>query len=794
MTTGPLRSRTSTIDIYIKLAQYPILADNIRQRMREQIFRRGIVSEEEFEQEVEKKAIESQEREGSLDPFNPEPHGLWQERKARIRAFHTDFYFGNNLPASDFEALVEEVLHGQRGGVRHELELSFNPELAPWEMLFEQGAIYEALPPPDQKAVNHHLQEIKVVLIKGMISDQLDFIRVAKKVFTIADLRTIYHRRIGRGKIGGKAAGMLLAWRMLRQQNPEYGGDISDQVDIPESYFIATDVIYEFRRFNNLDRYMNQKYRSQEEIRAQYPQIMEDHLQGELPEHIIQRLADVLEELAGRPLIVRSSSLLEDSFGYSFAGKYESYFCPNQGTTEQNLKELLDAIRKVFASTLNPDAILYRDKKGLLDYDERMAVLLQVVEGERHGDYFYPTMAGVGFSQNPFRWNDKIRREDGFLRLVFGLGTRAVDRVDRDYPRMIALSHPQLRPETTSKAIRQYSQYYVDVMDLRDNTFKTVPLSDVLPHHREIWRFIASLVKDDYVQPVTALGPDDSMDDLVLTFDYLTKDRTFVKLMRNILHRLENGYNNPVDMEYALRLVPGYPSPEIKVILLQCRPLTQRADAGPVPIPHDIPENKLLFRGHYLIPDGKVEGIRYLIYVDPVMYNKAPSNTVRLELGRAVSRLNKRLEHESFVLLGPGRWGSANIDLGVKVTYADIHNTKVLIEMATPDGTDVPDLSYGTHFFQDLVEGGIYSLPLHLDKPGSCFNWEFFRQTPNQLAFLSPQDAELADYLRVIDMTAVLPSARVSILMNGEEDVAVGFIQAGHWRVGSKNEVSVSMF
>lgn len=441
---------------------------------------------------------------------------------------------------------------------------------------------------------------------------------------------------------------------MLQQQTPEFGGDISAQIDIPESYFMATDVIYEFRRFNNLDHYMNQKYRPLDEIRNQYPQILADHLKGEFPDNIVQRLADVLEQMQGRPLVVRSSSLLEDNFGYSFAGKYESYFCPNQASPEENLQEVLDAIRKVFASTLNPDAILYRQKKGLIDYDERMAVLLQAVEGERHGNYFYPTLAGVGFSQNPFRWNSKIRREDGFLRLVFGMGTRAVDRVDRDYPRMIALSHPQLRPETTAKAIRQYAQYFVDVVDLAENRFHTVPLREVLPHHQTILRYIASMDKGDYLQPANLIGPGESFDDVVLTFDYLTKDRNFVKLMRNVLRRLETGYETAVDMEYAVRLIPSYPTPEIKLILLQCRPLSQRTDAGPVEIPQDIPDESLLFRGHYLIPDGKVEGIRYLIFVDPAMYNKAPSNTVRLELGRAVSRLNKRLEHELFVLLNQG--------------------------------------------------------------------------------------------------------------------------------------------
>jgi len=127
----PLRSKTSTIDIYIKLAQFPILADKIRSRMRGEIFRRGIISKEEFESEIHQKALESQRREGVFDPFSHEPTAVWQERKSRIRDFQTDFYFGVNLPSSVFEQLVNDVLQDQPGVVQ-DFELSFNPELAPW--------------------------------------------------------------------------------------------------------------------------------------------------------------------------------------------------------------------------------------------------------------------------------------------------------------------------------------------------------------------------------------------------------------------------------------------------------------------------------------------------------------------------------------------------------------------------------------------------------------------------------------------------------------------------------------
>jgi hypothetical protein len=454
LNTQPLRSVTPAIDIYIKLAQYPVLADEIRLRMREELFRRGIITKADFEQEVSKKAVESQLREGLQDPFGEEPTNIWQLRKDRIRDFQTDAYFANNLGITLLEQIVEEVLRNQPAHT-DTVQLTFNPEIAPWELLFRQGEIYEAMPPPEREKVSHHLEEIKVVLIKGMISDQLPFIAVAKRVFSMADLRRIYRRRIGRGKIGGKAAGMILAWKILQQQDPELGPDVSDLVGIPDSYFIGTEVIYDFRLANDMDHFMNQKYRSLDEIRQEYPRIVDAHLQGRFPEEIVDQLRELLQQVGDSPLIVRSSSLLEDNFGYSFAGKYDSYFCPNQGSEKENLIALLDAIRRVYASTVNPDAILYRKRNGLIDYDERMAILLQRIRGQHYGRYFMPALAGVGFSQNSFRWNEKIRRDDGFLRLVWGMGTRAVDRVDNDYPRLIALSHPQLRPETDAKSIRQ---------------------------------------------------------------------------------------------------------------------------------------------------------------------------------------------------------------------------------------------------------------------------------------------------------------------------------------------------
>lgn len=787
-----LRSTTSTIDIYIKLAQYPILADQIRERMRQEIFKRGIIDEATFEQEVEQLALESQRREGVHDPFASEPPSVWHRRKARIRAFHTDFYFGYNLPAQLFDEIIAAVLHKQPeqpGGV----DLGFNPEVAPWSLLFKQGEIYEAMPASKREKVSHHLEEIKVVLIKGMISDQLPYIGVAKRVFTMADLHHIYERRIGDGKIGGKAAGMLLAWKIMQRCDAQCELDLQAHIEIPDSYFVSTDMLYEFHRINNLERFMNQKYLPLEEIREEYPHVLEAHLAGRFPNHFVQRIRQVVRELGSQPLIVRSSSLLEDNFGHAFAGKYQSHFCANQGDEDENLQMLLDAIKRIYASALNPDALLYRKRHNLIDYDERMAVLIQPVHGERHGRYFFPTVAGVGFSKNPFRWHPKIRREDGFLRMVWGIGTRAVDRVSDDYPRMISLSHPTLRPESTAEAIHQYSQHFADVIDLEENRLATIPVHAALSLDYPYLRYVACESKEDYIQEILSTASLDSTDHLVITFDALVRDARFVELMSTTLHVLEDAYQTPVDIEFALDIVPKYPEPLYRLHLLQCRPLSERIVGEAVTIPADLPQKDVLFRTYDLIPDGKVEEVRYIVFVDPRAYAQLEDSSQRLELGRAIGRLNKILEDEAFIIMGPGRWGSANLELGVRVGYSDIFNTLALIEMSVAGSGGIPELSYGTHFFQDLVEAGIYSLPLHLENPRSYFDWLYFEQAHNVLQRLSPKDAGLASTLKVIDVARDNPQKRLTILMDGSSDEAVGYLREGEWR-DTDTQVSLSSF
>ena len=188
----------------------------------------------------------------------------------------------------------------------------------------------------------------------------------------------------------------------------------------------------------------------------------------------------VVDDFKDRPIIVRSSSLLEDRVGSSFSGKYRSLFLANQGSTQERLDALRDAVAEVYASTFEPDAIGYRSERGLLDFAEEMGVMIQEVVGNRVGDYFLPAFAGVAFSLNEFRWSPRVKREDGLLRLVPGLGTRAVDRTSDDYPVLIAPGQTDHRVNVTADEIVCYAPKKVDVINLRTNSFETIGIRDLL--------------------------------------------------------------------------------------------------------------------------------------------------------------------------------------------------------------------------------------------------------------------------------------------------------------------------
>ncbi len=615
---------------------------------------------------------------------------------------------------------------------------------------------------------------INVSLIRRFLSDQLQYINVAKDYVVIKDFYDLLNNMIftteSHGKLGGKSAGMFLASQIIKKHN-DRGANLGN-LKIPKTWFITSDMLLHFMHYNNLDESVEQKYKEIEQVRFEYPHIIHSFKNSHFPPDFIKGLSVALDDFEERPLIVRSSSLLEDRIGAAFSGKYKSVFVPNQGSKQKRLDGLLDAIAEVYASTFGPDPIEYRTERGLIDFAEEMGILIQEVVGTRVGEYFLPVFAGVAFSRNEFRWSPRIKREDGLVRLVPGLGTRAVDRLSDDYPVLFAPGQPGLRVNISVDDVLKYTPNKVDVINLKKNTFETIEVSQLLKKHGyeiPMIKQMVSIHKAGHIHKPAGSHLDFDEDDLVVTFDGLINDSPFIKQMHNLLQLLEKEIEQPIDIEFAHDGQDLY--------LLQCRAQTPSDGSVAVPIPKDIPQERQIFSANRYISDGLVPDLTHIVYVDPEQYSKISSRDELVAVGRAIGKLNALLPKRQFILIGPGRWGSrGDIKLGVKVTYSDINNTAVLAEVARKKGNYTPDLSFGTHFFQDLVEARIRYLPLFPDDKGMVFNEKFLTGSPNILAEIAPEYASLQDTIKLIDVMAVAKGQILKVLMNADLEEAIGYL------------------
>lgn len=617
---------------------------------------------------------------------------------------------------------------------------------------------------------------LRVALIRRLLSDQIDYIRRAKNFIDIEDFQEILDNIVltpeSFGKVGGKSAGLFLA-KMVITKEAARTGRFSD-IKFPRSWYLLSDGLMTFLNHNNLSEVVEQKYKEIDQIRLEYPNVVQTFKNAEFPAEIMQGLSVLLDEVGQSPLIVRSSSLLEDRVGSAFSGKYRSVFLANQGSKEERLYALTDAIAEVYASTFAPDPIQYRAERGLLDFYEEMAVMIQEVVGTRVGNYFMPTLAGVGFSRNEFRWSPRIRREDGVLRLVMGLGTRAVDRLSDDYPVLIAPGQPGLRVNVTPDEIARYSPKRIDLINLAANTFETREIRQILNEVGDqipAIEKVVSIYDGQTVRKPFGRNIDFESGDLIVTFEGLVQDTDFVPKVKGLLDLLEEKLSVPVDIEFAFDGKDFY--------LLQCRPQSSTRGFEPAPIPKDVAKENIVFSAKRYITNGMVSDITHIVYVDPDQYQAIEDHSTLLQVGRAIGRLNKILPKRKFILMGPGRWGSlGDIKLGVRVTYADISNTAMLVEIARKKGQYVPDLSFGTHFFQDLVESGIRYLPLYPDEEDVIFNERFFKKSKNILAQIVPEFGKLCDVVKVIDVPEVADGKVLNIFMNADLDEAIGILGA----------------
>lgn len=615
-----------------------------------------------------------------------------------------------------------------------------------WDRLFEDAAQLQKTGEKEQ--TDEMLEKLRRLLL----TDEGRIAQLAHAYFDLDDLVKIKNREIGTGKIGGKAIGMLLSRKILKLKGPEEGLDLENLLEPHDSYYLGADLFYTYIVQNGWWT-LRTEQKKEEGYFSKAEELRKNLQDGQFPASVREQFQQMLESFGQSPIIVRSSSLLEDDFGNAFAGKYESIFCANQGDPDERLAAFEQAVRQVYASTMDPDALTYRLKRGLHRKDEQMALLVQRVSGDHHGKFFYPLMAGVGHSRNLYVWNDRLDAQAGMLRLVFGLGTRAVDRVEGDYPRIVALDQPLLSSHDSKSAENTYSQHYVDLIDLEENALITLPLEELTREDKSIDLSEVGEIDWEETRRLAELGYRDQQK-WVLNFNKTLSDQTFIDQIHSMISILEKVYQYPIDIEFTIN---KHQDQKRVINLLQCRPLQTKSVGTSVPFPENIDRRNVLIeaKGHFM--GGNVcMNIKYIVYVNPERYALL-GDQERYQVARLVGQLNQTLfdpENAPTLLIGPGRWGTSTPSLGVPVNFSEIDNIVALAEMSFETAGMMPELSFGSHFFQDLVEANVFYLAVLPHIPTNYYNQALLENRRNQFIKLLPQHYRWADVIQVYDFSS----------------------------------------
>lgn len=614
-------------------------------------------------------------------------------------------------------------------------------QLDHWHRLFIQAeAVEESDDSEEQEKMVRHL-------CRHLIGREERILALALKYFSLKNLLAIKARMIGTGFIGGKAVGMLLARQILRD---DPASNWNEYIEEHDSFYVGSNVYYTYLVHNGLWRLLMQQKTADGYFTAAAA-LREQILCGEFPDVIRDGFRKMLEYFGQYPIIVRSSSLLEDGFDNAFAGKYDSFFCPNQGSPEQRLETFEDSVRRIFASTMSEDALAYRLQRGLDRQDEQMGLLIQRVSGSYREHYYFPELAGVGVSYNTFVWDREMDPTAGMLRMVLGLGTRAVDRVEGDYPRIVALDHPLKRPHKGVEDTRRFAQRDVDLLNVNTNLLETHAVQALADEGIKI-DFERYAVRDQETMARLAERRGEKKTIWLLTFDKLLTSDEFTPLMQRLLKTLEKAYNYPVDIEFTVNFTVTR-QPRINIV--QCRPLQTKGRRQQVTIPQNLPQEQIFFSadGHFM--GGNISlPLRWVIWICGEEYARLPLNE-KYEVARLIGRLNRRIanrEDSPCMLLGPGRWGTSTPSLGVPVNFSEICNMTVLGEVAFLSGGLMPELSYGSHFFQDLVEADIFYTALFTESDFCFFNRAMLNEQDNALEGLLPSSGHFKKVVKVFSV------------------------------------------
>ncbi len=525
--------------------------------------------------------------------------------------------------------------------------------------------------------------------------------------------------RIGTDSLGGKGRGIAFLRALLARHNVEKKYQ-NITVTVPSTVVIATD---EFDRFIT-ENQLHELYKKTNLSDADIAQIF---LKASLSDELKEQLNKLLDHFT-RPIAVRSSGLLEDSLNNPFAGLYSTYMLPNNHENKRmRRQQLYQAIKLVYASVLYKDARSYIKSISSKVEEEKMAVIIQEVVGREYNERYYPHFSGVAQSYNYYPIS-RQEPEDGIVSIALGLGKTVVggDQVFRFCPK-----YPEINPDfSTAEGIFENSQRHLYVLNTAEKEFSLSENDDITLKKLDVEEvksdgtltYLSSsydqndgVIRDGFLQDGAHL----------ITFASILKYELFplASLLSDLLKIGQDAMGCPVEIEFAGQ-INNSSQPHAALSILQIRPLLVSDTTCSINWKEKIDHEKILLSSKEVLGNGVFDNITNIVYVDPQSFNS--SKTV--EIAEEVEKINTLLEqnNSSYLLIGPGRWGTQDPWLGIPVQWHQISKVKILVETAMPNFNIKP--SQGTHFFHNIISKEIGYINIPLNQKGSFIDWSWLEQ------------------------------------------------------------------
>ncbi len=721
------------------LAEYPILQDRIIEAMLNRLVHDQVFNLSEIQVLIREKAIRSQTREGLNNPFIQEGPAGWENRLSRVRANLIVEQYATQYSFDEFEETVDTIVQN-RESTREPNFFWHNVEFAPLDSIFEQAFRLERLAAGGDIDAAAALDGAKTALIRRCLSDHLEFISVAKKQLKIQDLLEVSQKVVGHGSIGGKSAGLILSRYILQHSEDE---EIREAATIKDSYFVGADEFQTFLATNNMLDLYDLRYLPDQVRWDRFTFIHQRFLDGTFSANIVDALEQIIREIDGRPFIVRSSSLLEDSYQASIIGIYESIVVPNQGTREEGLLQLQNAIRELYSQVFNPQAIQYREKKKFDDYPERMGILIQIIRGHQIGNYYFPDLSGFAVSKSVSRWspNEPIGGIDaGYTRFVVGLGSHALHRHSSDCPAFISLNESDGEQFWENRIFRNASQRLISVINLKTNRAELIDIEDI---PLEKYAFAGYAAQNEQGDRLVSVRRTSELDHPIINYHKLIHQTNFNKIIRSMLTNLDAGFGCPTAIEFSILCdFEKSSNPSFKIQIDKCRPIVSRLEICQSCTPPPKTDH-LFLETHFNTINRTERGIEYICVVDP----KGSYNRDGLQYW--LRTLNRELNGKKYVLFSNRRFGVYDNGAGLRIKFADIQNATAVIEVSNLEKGIVHDYPCGTQFYSNMIEIGIAYVPVFLGTEGTFVDWEFFEKRKNVVDQFVELPAEYRGMIRL---------------------------------------------